>query len=97
MPDELKKDAGDCQLEEGERLGFCFPVHGWQPPRIVRRFIRQSTFRLLPSTYVYALVTCGDSIGRTMEMLFVALVLDVLALLMYILWTHRWFLRHKNR
>ena len=35
--------------------------------------------------------------GRTMEMLFVALVLDVLALLMYILWTHRWFLRHKNR
>jgi len=69
IPDELKKDACDYQLEEGERLGFCFPVHGWQPPRIVRRFIRQSTFRLLPSTYVYALVTCGDSIGRTMEML----------------------------
>lgn len=35
--------------------------------------------------------------GRTMEMLFVALVLDVLALLMYISWTHRWFLNHKNR
>ena len=35
--------------------------------------------------------------GRTQEMLFVALVLDVLALLMYISWTHRWFLNHKNR
>ena len=35
--------------------------------------------------------------GRTMEMLFVALILDVLALLMYISWTHRWFLNHKNR
>ena len=35
--------------------------------------------------------------GRTQEMLFVTLILDVLALLMYISWTHRWFLRHKNR
>ena len=35
--------------------------------------------------------------GRTQEMLFVALILDVLALLMYISWTHRWFLNHKNR
>jgi hypothetical protein len=35
--------------------------------------------------------------GRTQEMLFVTLILDVLALLMYISWTHRWFLKHKNR
>lgn len=35
--------------------------------------------------------------GRTQEMLFVTLILDVLALLMYISWTHRWFLNHKNR
>ena len=69
IPEELKKGANDYELQEGERLGFCFPVHGWQPPRIVRRFIRQSTFHLSPSTFVYALVTCGDSIGRTMEIL----------------------------
>ena len=29
------------KLEEGERLGFCFPVHGWRPPLIVRNFIRR--------------------------------------------------------
>ena len=69
IPEEVKKGVNDYQLQEGERLGFCFPVHGWQPPRIVRRFIRQSTFHLSPSTFVYALVTCGDSIGRTMEIL----------------------------
>jgi uncharacterized membrane protein YbjE (DUF340 family) len=35
--------------------------------------------------------------GRMMEMLMVALLLDVTALLMYVFWTHRWFLGHKNR
>jgi len=82
IPDELKKlelrnenrdkelqQGGEChyELQEGERLGFCFPVHGWQPPHIVRRFIRKMTIN--SPSYCYALVTCGDSIGRTMEML----------------------------
>ena len=33
IPEELK---GECRytLAEGERIGFCFPVHGWQPPRL---------------------------------------------------------------
>ena len=68
IPEEMK---GACryELQEGERLGFCFPVHGWQPPHIVRAFIRKATFNINPGTFVFALVTCGDSIGRTMEML----------------------------
>ena len=87
IPDELK---GPCayQLAEGERVGFCFPVHGWQPPRIVRRFIHKMQLSMAQppcsirvhsvanndrvhsvAHYCYALVTCGDSIGRTMEIL----------------------------
>lgn len=69
IPDEQQKDVCEYTLEEGERLGFCFPVHGWQPPRIVRQFIRKATFHAPAGVYTYALVTCGDSIGRTMEML----------------------------
>ena len=60
-----------CTLTPNERIGFCFPVHGWQPPRLVRNFIRRLTFsseQPLASHYCYALVTCGDSIGLTMEM-----------------------------
>ena len=40
IPDELK---GDCSysLVPHEAVGFCFPVHGWQPPHIVREFIRR--------------------------------------------------------
>ena len=68
IPEEMKKGKCRYELQEGERLGFCFPVHGWQPPHIVREFIKHSDITLQPSTFVYALVTCGDSIGRTMEM-----------------------------
>lgn len=61
------------ELAEDERIGFCFPVHGWQPPRVVRQFIRQLSFKsegqALQQHFCYALVTCGDSIGRTMELL----------------------------
>ena len=69
IPDELE---GDCTytLGEGERLGLCFPVHGWQPPAIVRRFIRKATFHTASTPpFCFALVTCGDSIGRTMDLL----------------------------
>ena len=82
IPDELRKSELDKQaplsytLMKGERLGFCFPTHGWQPPRIVREFIRRSTFSLREcgvannvqrSTYIYALTTCGDNMGYAMR------------------------------
>ena len=68
IPDELG-NSKSYQLKEGERLGFCFPTHGWQPPRIVREFIRRSTFSVQPSTYIYALTTCGDNMGYAMRIL----------------------------
>lgn len=68
IPDELK---GDCHytLSEGERIGFCFPTHGWQPPHIVRSFIRRLRFDNAEGHYCYAITTCGDSIGQTMDIL----------------------------
>lgn len=62
---------GDCRytLAEGERIGFCFPVHGWQPPAIVRNFISKCKFDNAKGHFCFALCTCGDNIGRTMEML----------------------------
>lgn len=65
IPEELKKDSCEYCLQEGERLGFCFPTHGWQPPRIVREFIRKATFR--STSYIYALTTCGDNMGHAMR------------------------------
>ena len=65
IPDEMKKEACDYTLQEGERLGFCFPTHGWQPPRLVREFVRKATFHSV--SYIYALTTCGDNMGHAMR------------------------------
>ena len=74
IPEELKT-ACEYTLEEGERIGFCFPVHGWQPPHIVREFVKRLTLHTTNNTplishYAYALCTCGDSIGLSMQMLY---------------------------
>lgn len=71
IPDELKRAASaeilTYELKEGERLGLCFPTHGWQPPRIVREFIRRAHFA--GTSYVYAVTTCGDNMGHAMRIL----------------------------
>ena len=69
IPKELQKGICSYELAEDERIGFCFPTHGWQPPKIVRRFIEQLSIINSKGHYCYALTTCGDSIGLTMEML----------------------------
>lgn len=67
IPDLIKQGVFQFTLAEGERLGFCFPTHGWQPPRIVREFVRQSHFSIHQDTYIYALTTCGDNMGQLMR------------------------------
>ncbi len=73
IPEELKT-ACEYTLEENERIGFCFPVHGWQPPHIVRQFVSRLTLltpchSTLDAHYAYALCTCGDSTGLAVKML----------------------------
>lgn len=67
IPDEMRDGNTAYTLTEGELLGFCFPTHGWQPPAIVREFIRKSTFNHVD--YCFALTTCGDNMGEAMTIL----------------------------
>ena len=72
IPDLIRKGQYEYTLREGERIGFCFPTHGWQPPRIVREFIHR--LRLTrPTTreesFCWALTTCGDNMGEAMTIL----------------------------
>ena len=84
IPDEMKKDVMRYELEDDERLGFCFPSQGRRPPRIVREFIRKAQFvkshtdltdhtEIRTNTdctdYVYAVTTCGDNMGHAMRIL----------------------------
>ena len=67
MPDH-PSGMFEAALAEGQRIGFCFPVHGWRPPLLVRKFI--SRLRLQSEGhYTYALCTAGDNIGETIQIL----------------------------
>lgn len=52
-----------------ERIGFCFPVHGWRPPVLVREFIKGLDITNHAGHYCYAVCTAGDNIGETMDIL----------------------------
>lgn len=67
ITDELK---GSCTYhpEKDERIGFCFPIHGWQPPHIVREFVSKLKIETNGSCYIYALCTCGDTVGNAIKM-----------------------------
>lgn len=66
IPDLIREERYEFEVKEGETVGFCFPTHGWQPPRIVREFISRLK---LKASYCWALTTCGDNMGEAMTIL----------------------------
>ena len=72
IPDLIRENRYEFTLQPEETVGFCFPTHGWQPPRIVREFIKQLSITRHPSPYnlyCWALTTCGDDMGEAMTIL----------------------------
>ena len=67
IPDLIREGRYTFTLQKEERIGFCFPTHGWQPPRIVREYIRQ--MKVEGGEYCWALTTCGDNMGECMTIL----------------------------
>ena len=57
------------ELEAGEKLGFVFPVYFWGLPNIIPWFIRKLQLTGEAPSYVYAVITCGGSIGGADRML----------------------------
>ena len=56
-----------CKLKDDERIGFCFPIHGWQPPHIVRQFWRLLDIVAEKKPYCYIVCTCGDNTGNALD------------------------------
>ena len=70
IPELIREERYHFTLSDGERIGFCFPTHGWQPPRIVRDFIAKMTIdHRIEDTFCWALTTCGDNMGEAMTIL----------------------------
>lgn len=56
-------------LAENERIGFCFPVHGWRPPKVLRSFISRLHISNAAGHYCYAVATAGDTVGEAVDIL----------------------------
>lgn len=56
-------------LGEDERIAFCFPIHGWRPPFIVRDFVKRLKLEGYAGQYCYAFATCGDDVGLAFDYL----------------------------
>jgi NAD-dependent dihydropyrimidine dehydrogenase PreA subunit/flavodoxin len=65
IPEVIREDCR-FHLEDDERIGFVFPIHGWRPPLIIRKFIDKLEIDH-KDNYCYMLCTAGDSIGRATE------------------------------
>lgn len=61
------KNTEPFTLQEDERLGFIFPVHGWRVPRLVREYLSRLQVVSDTTPFTYAVCTAGDSIGKTIE------------------------------
>ncbi|MCK9170438.1 MAG: EFR1 family ferrodoxin [Treponema sp.] len=67
MPQAFDRMQSDISVEEGETVGVVFPVYAWAPPAFVMDFL--SHIHVNKKAFTYAVCTCGDEAGKTMDAL----------------------------
>lgn len=65
--DCLKQGSMPEEVSGMDRLGVVFPIHSWGAPRVLIDFL--SRLRLPECCYRYAVCTCGDDVGKGMNLL----------------------------
>ena len=78
IAEEIRKEAIYAPLE-GERVGFVFPVYGWEPPRIVLDFIRKMQMQVLGRFPAHRADTRCDQKNESVPYLFCFLCSDKLS------------------
>lgn len=64
IPEAARNNQYDYSLQDGERIGFVFPIYSWAPPKLVMDFVEKLQLKTKPD-YVYFACTCGDNCGHT--------------------------------
>lgn len=59
------EEAVQTCVQEGDVLGFVFPVYAWSYPEAVKAFVKKLQIVGKPA-YVFAVANCGDSAGETL-------------------------------
>lgn len=55
-------------LQEDEKVIFIFPIYAWAPPQLVIDFIHKLSFNGQRPSYISFIVTCGENIGETKQL-----------------------------
>ena len=64
----LKKSS--LSHDKRDYIGFVFPVYAWGLPVVVEKFLNKIPVTVFsPYSYIYFVLTCGDDIGRTDELI----------------------------
>lgn len=66
-------DSSISRLIEGHTIGIVFPVYAWGPPEVVLDFVKKLDGK---PTFTFAVSTCGEEAGYSMEKLNEILQLD---------------------
>lgn len=64
IPEVERANISEFTINEGERLGFVFPVYSWRAPRLVSEFVAKMQLIGTPG-YTFLVTTCGDDCGKT--------------------------------
>lgn len=63
IPDANKESIVNYTPQKGEKIGFVFPIHAWNVPKLVRLFIKKLELKGYNKQYIYFICTCGDDTG----------------------------------
>ena len=65
IPEAARECRYEYSLDEGESLGFEFPIYAWGPPKLVMDFVEKLKVPepVEGPTYLYFACTCGDECG----------------------------------
>lgn len=67
IAEAIKKNEFHYSIQGGEKVGFIFPVYAWGLPKPVVTFLKKIQFSCPSSFYTFAIATCGENIGLTMN------------------------------
>lgn len=63
------KNIYEFTLKQNEVIGFIYPIYAWAPPKQVIEFVKKLKLNNYKDNYIFTVATCGENIGKTIELL----------------------------
>lgn len=64
-----KAESYEYKLEDGEIIGFVYPIYAWAPPKMVIQFIKKMKLINYKNNYIFTVATCGKNVGNAIKLI----------------------------